>query len=306
MEATINELHKPARRNYPRRKYDIRDLNETFQMDIVDMQKYSKENKNYRYILTVIDIFSKFSFAIPLKSKSAGDVTDAMVSVLKLRKPKKIHVDKGTEFWNSKFKSLMKKHNIHMYSTFSNLKASIVERFNRTLKEKMFKHFSLIGKYKYYDVLPQLVLDYNQTVHSKIKMRPIDVTKENSRQLYQRIYLKDKLKVNDRKNKFNVGDVVRISKFKHIFEKGYTPNWTTENFTVKKINNTIPHTYILKDHKGNPIQGCFYEHEMLKTKHPDVYLVEKIIKKRGNRCYVKWLGFDSSENSWVNKEDILN
>ena len=104
--------------------------------------------------------------------------------------------------------------------------------------------------------------------------------------------------------KFKIGDKVRVSKFKNIFEKGYTPNWTTEIFTVDHVISTNPITYKLKDYRDQSIASGFYEQELLKVKYPDIYLVEKVLKKRGNTIYVKWLGFDSSHNSWIAKSDM--
>ena len=113
MEAVVEELHKPARRHYPRRKYEMRGLNETFQADLVDMQQHSRENKGFKYLLTIIDVFSKFAWAVPVKSKSGEDITTAMKSILiQGRIPKNLHVDQGSEFYNSNFKPLMRKYDI--------------------------------------------------------------------------------------------------------------------------------------------------------------------------------------------------
>lgn len=132
----VKELHAPARKNFKRRAVDIRDLDETWQADLVDMSAYAKENEGHKYLLTVIDIFSKFAWAIPLKSKNGKDVTIAMESILKCtRVPINLHVDNGTEFYNSTFKKLSTKYHIHMYSTYTHIKAGICERFNRTLKQ---------------------------------------------------------------------------------------------------------------------------------------------------------------------------
>ena len=126
------------------------------------MQPYEKENKGYKYILTVIDIFSKFAWAVSVKSKKGEDVTTAMKSVLDNRRvPKNVHVDRGKEFYNSHFENLMKQYNINSYSTFSNFKATICERFNRTLKNKMWMQFSLQGNYKWLDILKDLISPYN-------------------------------------------------------------------------------------------------------------------------------------------------
>ncbi|CAD6243430.1 GSCOCG00013064001-RA-CDS, partial [Cotesia congregata] len=212
IDMIAEELHKPARRNYKRRHVDIRGLDETWQADLVEMIPYATVNKGYKYLLTIIDIFSKYAWAVPIKSKSGVDVTSAMKSVLQQgRIPKNLHVDQGKEFYNKEFKDLMKQHKINLYSTFSNLKASICERFNRTLKTKMWREFTNRGSYKWADTLDDLVNTYNSTIHSTIKMKPADVTAPQEKQLLENIYqpLKTKSK---QKQKFKVGDKVRISK----------------------------------------------------------------------------------------------
>ena len=148
MEQIVNEIHKPARRNFKRRHVILKGISDLFQADLVDVKAYSRENKGFKYILTIINVFSKFAWAIALKSKSGKDVAEAFASILKNHNPPdNLQVDQGTEFYNSNFKSLMKKYKINMYSTHSVLKASVIERFNRTLKGKMWKMFSLRGNY---------------------------------------------------------------------------------------------------------------------------------------------------------------
>lgn len=304
-QAIANELHRPARRNYARRYVDVRGLDETWQADLVDMSAYSAVNKGYKFLLTIIDIFSKFAWGVPIKSKNACDVTGAMKSVLALgRVPKHLHVDQGKEFYNKEFKALMKHHGINMYSTFSNLKASICERFNRTLKNKMWRQFTLRGSHKWIDILPELLESYNNTKHSTTKMKPKDVSATNEKQIYRSVYKPRQIKRSKRRRKFRAGDKVRISKYKNVFEKGYTPNWTTEIFTVNEVKNTNPPTYKLTDYLDQPIEGGFYEEELSMVQYPDGYLVEKVLRKHGNQLYVKWLGFDSSHNSWINKSDM--
>ena len=305
MQAVAEEIHKQARRRFLRRKVDIRGLDETWEIDLVDVSKYSKVNKGYKFLLTIIDIFSKYGWIVALKNKTGVEVAKAMESVLKQgRAPNKIHCDRGREFYNNNFESLMKKYKIHLYSTYSNIKASICERFNRTIKEKMWKKFSLRGDYKWYDILDELVETYNSTKHRTIQMEPSNVTKENSEILRKRYDANfQMLNKKPQKIKFKIGDKVRISKYKHIFEKGYSPNWTTEIFTVSRVKNTFPVTYELKDYQNNPIKGCFYKEELQKTKHPDIYLIEKILKRRGDRILVKWLGFSNEHNSWIHKDN---
>ena len=301
MQQVVEELHKPARRNYPRRKYDIRGIDETWQADLVEMQPYSRENRGHNYLLTVIDIMSKYAWAVPVKRKTGEDVTAAMKLILKGgRKPRNLHTDRGKEFYNKPFQELMKRHKINLYSTYSNLKASICERFNRTLKNKMWKIFSLNGNHKWVDIVSDIVAKYNDTKHRTIGMKPKDVTKSNEMQVRTRFAYKS---VPVKKPKFKLGDKVRISKSKHVFEKGYTPNWTTEIFTISHVNKTTPITYHLKDYQDQSVSGGFYEQELQKVKYPDVYLIEKVLKKRGDQVYVKWLGFDSTHNSWTDNPE---
>lgn len=302
-QTVVEELHKSARRNYPRRKFDIRCLDETWQADLVEMQPYSRENKGFRYLLTVIDIFSKYAWAVPVKTKTGEDIAAAMKYVFTQgRKPKNLHTDQGKEFYNKNFQNLVKKYNIHHYSTYSNLKASICERFNRTLKNKMWKQFSLQGNYKWLQILPGLIEDYNNTVHRTIGIKPKDVTIQNSAEVsikFVRIANANRIKP-----RLKVGDKVRVSRIKQLFEKGYIPNWSTEIFTVSRVAATDPVTYHLIDYQNNPISGGFYEQELSKVKYPDIYLVEKVLRRRGNQVYVKWLGFDDSHNSWINTNDL--
>ena len=298
----VEELHKPARRNYQRRKCDIRGLDETWQADLVEMIPYARENKGHKYMLTVIDIFSKFAWAVPIKSKTGNDVTAAMESVLKQgRVPKNLHTDQGREFYNKNFQDLMKKYKINLYSTYSTLKASICERFNRTLKNKMWVQFSVQDSYKWLDILPELVTAYNNRKHRTIGMKPKDVNTANEKAVLEKFTPHELRK---KKAKFNVGDKIRVSKVKQLFEKGYTANWSTEIFTISRVSATNPVTYHLKDYRDEPIAGSFYEQELLKAKHPDVFLVEKVLKRKGNQVFVKWLGFDNMHNSWIEKSEI--
>ena len=146
-----------------------------------------------------------------------------------------------------------------MYSTFNEGKSVVAERFIRTLKNKLYKHMTATGKNVYFNVLDDLVNEYNNTKHNTIKMKPKDVTNDNN----NRVYIDE---CNKRSTRFNVGDRARISKFKNIFAKGYTPNWSKKIFIINKINDTAPLTYSLKDLNGEEILGSFYDTESQKTK----------------------------------------
>ena len=246
----------------------------------------------------MINYFTKFAWAIALKSKTAKEVSNAMSKILLKRSPKLLQLDNGKEFYNSTFDALMKKYKIHKYSTFSTVKACIVERFNRTLKEKMYREFTARGSHEWISILPSLINEYNNSKHRTIGMTPLEAdTKPTTVIVKQR-------KIINAKIKFNVGDNVRISTYKGVFTKGFLPSWSTEIFKIVKINETLPTTYQLQDYTGKPIAGCFYSEEILKTNYPNNYLVEKIIRRKGEQMFVKWLGFDNTHNSWINMRDI--
>ena len=165
-----------------------------------------------------------------------------------------------------------------MYSTRNEGKSVVGERFNRTLKTKIYKYMTSISKNVYIDKLDDIVNEYNNTYHRTIKMKPVDV-KDNT-------YIDFKKEINDKDPKFKVGDHVRISKYKNIFAKGYMPNWSEEIFIIKKIKNTVPWTYVINDLNGEEIIGTFYENELQKTKQNE-FRIEKVIKKKGDKLYVK-------------------
>lgn len=304
-EDIAHELHTPARKHFKRRKVVVKGFDNHWQCDLIDMQKYSSFNKGYKHMLTVIDVFSKYAWVKPLKTKTAKEISIAMEDIFKLgRIPKHLQSDLGTEFYNEEFKKLMVKYKINHYSTYSSLKASVVERFNRTLKNLMWKRFTVNGSYNWIDMINGLVKLYNTKKHSTIKMKPSEVSKHNEKELLDTVYAYKKPKTKT-KQKFEMDDYVRISKYKGQFEKAYTPNFSTEIFRIVQVLSTDPITYKLVDEENQPIAGGFYQEELVKVKHNDIYLVEKVIKKKGDNVLVKWLGFPSSKNSWTHKNNII-
>lgn len=302
----VDEIHSNARRNFRRRGVIIKGINDLIVGDLIEVIPYAKLNKNFKYILVVINAFTKFVWVEPLKNKTAREVSTAMLKILsKMKvKPKNLWTDLGREFMNSEFEQLMKQWKINHYNTFSTKKASIVERVIRTLKTKMWKHFSLQGNYKWTDHLQEIVSEYNSTKHSKTGMKPKDVKKKDEKYLLEHVYVNYKI-ADPKKSKFKKNDYVRISKFREAFSKGYTPNWSNEIFKINEIVNSNPKTYKIIDSENQIIKGTFYEPELLKVKHPDIYLVEKILKKKPNKVYVKWLGLGDKHNSWISKKQLI-
>lgn len=302
-------LHKQARKHYPTRKYLVHDIDDQWQADLADVSAISRHNNGNRFILTVIDIFSRYAWARPLKSKHGIGVAKAFKSIFdEGRIPKRIQTDQGTEFENRHVKQLFQSHNIELFSVKSAYKAALVERFNRTLKHKLWRHFTGHFTNNWTKVLQDVVYSYNHSIHRSIKRRPADVTSDKVDEVRKTFKQKENVSASDVK----VGDKVRISKVKSTFAKGYLPNWTEEIFTVASIDRKFsPTTYKLKDYNNEVIEGSFYRHEIQPIIHDDdSFMVEKIIRrqKRGNEvwCFVKWTGYPSNMNSWVRRSDILN
>ena len=202
-------------------------------------------------------------------------------------------------------KELLDKNKIVMYSTENEEKSSVCERWNRTMKNKMWKQFTIQNNTEYLDVLPKLVTEYNNTKHRSIGMTPVEASKKkNEGDVYLKLY--GKMKRTYTKPKFKVGDKVRISKYKRpVFDKGYTPNWTEEIFTVDTIKYTNLITYKIKDELGEEITGSFYEPELQKAVQ-DVYCIEKVIRRdaRKGKALVKWSGYPKKFNFWVDLKNL--
>ena len=279
--------------------------NKIWAADLADMRAFAKYNNGFNFLLLVIDTFNKYGWIIPLKDKKGETMVKAFKTIFKEgRTPGKLWTDKGTEFYNKDMNDLRKLYDIELYSTENVEKSSIAERWIRTMKEKMFKYFTDNNTNKYIDVLPKLVKDYNNTVHTSTKLTPVEASKEeNELKVYRNLY-PDRYKKNQQIPKFSVGDEVRISKKKKVFEKGYTTRWTEEIFTIKEIRETNPITYKLEDLQGEEIKGTFYEPELQKTEQ-QVFRIEKIIKKEKGKSLVKWKGYPDKFNSWVNNKDLI-
>ena len=270
------------------------------------MQQFSKWNKGFRYLLMVIDVFSKYGYSVPLKNKAGDSVAHAFQKILKEgRIPKYLWTDKGKEFYNKDLKKVLKQNNINIYSTENEEKSSVVERWNRTIKNEMWKQFTKQSSTQYLDILPDILNKYNNNYHRSIKMTPVKASKKkNEGIVYFNLY--GDITPMHTKAKFEVGDTVRISKYKRkLFDKGYTPNWTEEIFLISKVLNTNPHTYEITDLKGELISGTFYEQELLKT-NQNKFRIKKVIRKdyKKKLALVQWSGYGNDFNSWVPIEDL--
>ena len=284
-------------------------IDDIWAADLVEMQKFSKWNKGIKYLLMVIDVFSKYGWIRGLKDKKTETVSEAFDDIFERgRQPKMLWTDKGSEFISNHFKNFLKKKDIKLYHTENEEKSSVVERWNRTMKNKMWKMFSANNNTVFADKIDKLVNDYNNTRHSSIKMTPVEASKKkNKKTVWSNLY-GDSIFLKPEKPKFEIGDHVRISKYKRkIFDKGYTPNWTEEIFVIKQINPTKPVTYSIVDLMSESIKGSFYEQELQKAKQ-QTFRIEKVIRRDNKKkmALVKWSGYPDKFNSWVSFKDLVN
>ena len=305
-------LHKPVRRHFSRSKVIVGGIDHQWQADLVDVSRLVSQNRSVKYLLTCIDIFSKYAWVLPLKNKTGDTLVKAFENILfqSGRKPIRLQCDQGKEFTNATFQQFLKKQGISFFTTYNEeIKASVVERFNRTLKSKMWKYFTRNDTQTYVDVLDDLVRSYNHSYHRSIKMQPVQVNQENQEDVWQHLYGEVSPPPCYKPPKFRTGDQVRISKFKKVFKKGYSPNWSEEIFTIDGIKRTVPVQYYIRDESDTVLKGSFYEQELQKiVKKNTVYHIEAILderkKKNRQQILVKWTGYPSSMNSWIYKSHL--
>ena len=304
-------LHKPRRRRFETLPTLVFGINEQFVMDLVDLQKLAKYNKGYKYLLTVIDVLSKFAWVEPLKSKSATAMVDALQRLwarLGDRVPQKVQTDSGGEFYNAKVQAFFKTHGVTHFSTHGDPHGSVVERWNRTLKTMMFRYFTAHNTLTYIDVLPALVKTYNHSFHRSIREKPVNVNESNEKDIWDRLYEK-RFETQDKVNKlrYRVGDKVRLNKKFRPFKKAYLPGWTEEVFLVKRIHTKHPVvTYNITEWDGTPIKGSFYEPDLQKVHVTDqsLFRIDRVVKRKGKQVLVSWKGWPTKYNSWVWTHDL--
>lgn len=317
-------LHKPARRKFSRNRIRVSFIDEQWEVDLADLTSLHDQNDGYKWLLVCIDVLSKYAWVQPVKGKTGPQVATAIVQILDRaapRKPLRIRSDKGGEFVNKQFKELLKDRYIDFITSQNeDTKCAIVERLNRTLKTRLWRYFTDKGTYKWIDVIQRLTDYYNNSRHRSIGCKPVEVTPENQLTIWRRLYPEQsgqepmgniRSKVLDGPA---VGDHVRISKFKHVFEKGYLPNWTEEVFIVSKCLQRPRESYELKDLQNEPIIGTFYPEEIQKIDRVDdpnkVYKIERVIRKRKHNgqqeVLVKWFGYPDKFNSWVLQKDLVS
>lgn len=316
----VYTIHKARRYNFPRNPVLASNIDDNWQADILFLPDKKNYNDNKPCILVCIDVISRFGFAEAMPSKSGANTTKAFAKIIASsgRKPERLQTDKGREFFNWEFKDLLKTMNITLYSTESDKKAAIAERFIKELKKMIYLYLDKNQTNRYIDILPKIVESYNKTYHSSIKMAPFEVKEENLKtvlnNLYGHLWKADAIPINQTKRlkeKFSVGDKVRISISKNLFSKGYKGFWTTEIFTIETVKYNFPYIqYRLKTEDGEILKGLFYEQELQKvdpesarfTKIKSILNRKKINKKEW--VLVNWENEDPELKRWIPASEL--
>jgi len=306
-------LHKPAPKHYPMQTVRVGGINDMHQGDLICMPNLAKHNDGYGYSLAIIDCFTKFAWVVAIKDKTPDSVIRALKGVYGSRDtPTTFLTDGGMEFDSKMTKKWFKMHDIQFGILHGTHKAFYIERFIRTFKGMLFRYLTLSKGLKYVDKIDDLVLSYNSRYHRSIGMRPIDVTYKNSLKVFERMYgSPDSWHTPTTSPTFKVDDMVRISRMKGVFEKGYDETYTREIYKVYKVMSTTPRQYKLMSLNGDTIDGRFYDKELQHVimKANDVYSIEKVLQRRVNnginQIFVKWVGWDKTHNQWLNEADVV-
>ena len=296
-----SELFKPIRRHFERRQVFSPQLDRIWATDLLDLQRFARKNKGFRYLMVCVDLFSKYLWLIPLKSKSAAAASQGLEKLFTQVKPSFLWSDKGTEYVNKLVDKILKKENIKLYHTHNEGKSVIAERMVRTCKTWIYRFMTTNNTEKWIDIVEAIMDKYNSRVQRRIGMSPIDARRpENAHKVFQAVVVDKEAD----SPKLKVGMQVRISKLRKTFHKGYLPRWTEELFRITKARSTNPPTYLIEDLQGNKIEGSFYESELQRSKQKFFrYKKLKTRKRNGKKqYYVEWLGYKT--RSWINDSDI--
>lgn len=299
-------LNRSKRKRIPRDPIVVAGQNVLWEIDLTFLMQHGKVNKGFKYMLVAVDAFSRFIYAQPMKTKSAESFIAAFKRILTsaTSQPISIRADSGGEWVNNKVKAFFKKQNIHFYVSRNETKAAIVERSQRTLKGYLYRYFHRRATYKWIDILQDLVTSYNNRVHRSIGVAPINVTFLNSAQIYKKLYPGHKYNVVS-KFRFNIGNFVRISLLKGVFEKGLADNWSTEIYVINdQINAMIPRYKVKSLIKNDILLGTFLalELQQISITKDDVHYLSLIqTDKKGEKFLLMTKG---GEQKWFTKNQL--
>lgn len=306
-------LHRRVVRKFQRNPIVSTHHSEGGQADLVDIQRYKKDNNGYGFILTVIDTFSRKAYAVPVESKHAENMCKAFKQIFKNYKPDQLQTDEGKEFTAARVQQLFKDFMVHWFVAKNEMiKCSMVERFQRTLMTRIHKYMTAKGTNKFISLLPQFVATYNNTFHRTIKMTPDEAIAVPEKVVFKNIHgFEDEralLKHMLAKPKLNSNQSVRVANQKGAFEKGYTTNFSDRVYKIDKSITALKRpVYRLKTHDNKIIKGNFYPEEVQAISNSDLYRVQVIReRKRGRRkeYLVHYINFPDSEDQWISSSQI--
>lgn len=305
-------LNKPLRRKFKRGRVIVGGIDDQYDADLSDVQKWDKENDGTRFLLVVIDIFSRYAWAHPLRNKTNAALKQAFEKIFKHRKPRRLRTDAGKEFTGNIMERFFHEHDINHFVALNETKANYAERLIKTLKSKITRYITTNNSFRYIDALQDIVHSYNHTQHSGLNsMKPINVTNRNEKGLWWNQY-KPKKPYNDKRRNttpsftFKEGDLVRIPHLRTAFAREYDQKWTGEIFVVDKafLRQGIK-VYSLQDQNDQPVFGTFYESELQRVNPDDkkLWKIDEVLEERGKgknkQILVKWKFWKKDFNSWI-------
>ena len=306
-DSDVYSLNKYTRENFPRRKIIVNKIDEIWSADLMDVSRDAEVNDGIRYLLIVQDALSKYTWAIPLKDKTARTVAAAFKTIFHEsgRHPEWLWTDEGAEFLNSSVRTLLSSVGTQMYQTHSKVGSVFAERFIRTLRLRLARLADSRGTHRFIDALPELIHMYNTTPHSTTKIAPSRVTSADETRIQA---LMAQHQPPNETIHFSVGAHVRMADERGIFSKeGHTQRWSRQIYKVKAIALTRPITYTLETLKGEPVEGTLYTEELQGVPEPTTFAYE-VVKRRTRKgiaeVFVHWLGYPHTEDVWMKESDL--
>ena len=316
-----NDIHTRFKQHRKSKYYSpiyVKKKRELFQCDTTffTADALVQVNHGYKYLLCVIDVYTKMAWTYPMKSVTCDTAVECLKDVFSKcgKLPEKIQTDKGSEFKCSSMKRLMDDNNIIHYYSYSDRKCAVVERFNLTIQQLLYKMMTQFRSYEWTKLLPKAMNIYLNRTHRTIEMSPLEAEKDENKDKLQDTYIQIYKEAEEHrtKPKFKVGDLVRIYVKRSNFHRGYYQNFTVEYFRIVKALTNLPiPRYKLEDIMGEEVEATFFPDELvLYTPANDEYYIEKVIRTRGRggnkQHLVQWEGWPSKFNSWIRDDELRN
>jgi hypothetical protein len=307
--------HQQPPKVYPRQKILMSSMDEQWDGDLLSMLQFAKKNNGYKYLAVFIDIFSRYIWVEPMKTKKGGEMVQVLARVFnKGRKPMNLRTDRGTEYTNNIVQHYLKRENVHHFVAYNPIHASYAERVIRTLKGKIYRFFTNSQTNRYIDHIDDIVDGYLDTIHSTTGMRPRDITDKNAQDVYEKLYLPQQLAEERKpvKYKFEIGAKVYLLMDRSTFNKGYKETYFQEIFEITRRTPTHPPRYKLADLLKEDINGSFYEQQLVKVSYneDELFRIEKVLRYRktvkGKEALIRWQGYPAKFDRWLNVDDLVD